>query len=99
MTLIVTSGKRDKIVLSIFSVSIEMKLGVNKEKHYIFARTNFNSLNCQRASVNIRKAAIDASLKEPKLITSAILQKHIATMLQLFSLKDYELYARHKITK
>lgn len=101
LTLIETSGKRGRKVPIILredmrnGIELLIKhrsdVGVFKDNKYIFARTNFNSLNCQRASESIKKSAIDAGLKEPNLITSTKLRKHIATMSQLFNLKENEL--------
>ena len=65
--------------------------GVAKDNPFIFARNNFNSLNSQWACDVVKRVARNAKLKQPNFIFSTKLQKHIATMSQLFNLKDNEL--------
>ena len=101
LTLIETRGKRGKKVAILLKEEMKRAIelliktrktaGVDDRNPYIFARTNFNSLNCQRSHDVIKKVSKDAKLEAPHLISSTKLRKHIATMSQIFNLKDNEL--------
>ena len=101
LTLIETRGKRGNKVVILLKEEMKRAIklliktrktaGIDDRNPCIFARTNFNSLNCQGSHDVLRKVSKDAKLKAAPLISSTKLRKHIATMSQIFNLKDNEL--------
>ena len=66
-------------------------VGVNKGNPHLFAIPTSKSLNAIRGSDALRNAVISCGLSLPEAFTSANLWKHIATLCQLFDLKESDL--------
>ena len=75
------------------------KVGIAEKNPYVFARANRNSLKSLRGCDCLRQFALECEpkLNNPEAITSTKLQKYIATITQVLSLKDQEIdwLARH----
>lgn len=71
--------------------------GVSKYNPYIFARPYCNSLQALRGSDCLREFTNTMELEKPELIKSTKLRRYIATISQVFNLKENEVdwLARH----
>lgn len=65
-------------------------VGVNPENNFLFARC-CGSLSSIRSCDVLRKFAAACGAKQPSLLTSTSLRKHVATISQILNLKDNEL--------
>jgi hypothetical protein len=70
---------------------LRARSGVNKKNEYFFALLNNNSLNERKGHEALKSMVVKANLKQPKLMTSTKLRKHVATITQLFNLTENEL--------
>ena len=91
--ILLTSDMKNAIDLLI---ETRNKCGVSVDNIYIFAR-GANSLNHSRGHDALRIFCNEINLMRPELITSTRLRKYIATVVQLFDLKEteYDWLARH----
>lgn len=66
-------------------------VGIRSDNIFVFARANGDSQMCIRGSDCLRKLAIKSCVKIPANLTSTKLRKQIATVSQIFCLRDNEL--------
>lgn len=64
--------------------------GIHDENQFVFARDGHSQTPIRSSDV-LKKFASDCGAKNPELITSTSLRKHVATISQILSLKDNEL--------
>lgn len=72
-------------------IKCRVAVGVNENNPYVFAVSSSNSINYIRGSDALRKHAQSCGLKEPDVVTSTKLRKHVATLTQLLNLEEREL--------
>ena len=94
-------GKRGRVVpvllTSEMSESLQVllkyreKAGVALGNVFMFAINHSHSAGHSRGSDCLKKHSTEAGLKHPENVSSTKLRKHIATMTQLFNLKDHEM--------
>lgn len=65
-------------------------MGVNPENTFLFPRSG-DVLSCIRSCDVLRKFANKCGAKQPDLLSSTSLRKHIATISQILNLKNHEL--------
>ena len=65
-------------------------VGIRKDNKYLFPRSQ-TTQSCLRSSDILRKYAVECGAKQPNLITSTALRKHVATISQILNLKNNEL--------
>ena len=65
--------------------------GVLPQNVYVFARAHYGSLGHARGSDCLRELSLQCGAKEPELLRSTGLRKHIATVSQICNLRDNEL--------
>ena len=90
-------GKRGRLVPVLFTpqltecvdllVKTRDKVGL-KENEYVFARLNFGSRNHIRGSDILRIKSTECGAKRPEALRSTKLRKHIATMTQVYDMKE-----------
>lgn len=66
-------------------------VGISEENTYLFARPSLGSKTPLRGSDCLAIMAAESNAQCPAALTSTILRKHIATVSQLFCLKNHEL--------
>ena len=101
LTRVEVFGKRGRIVPILLTkamkssvdllVQYRREAGVSKHNEYVFASSNFLSEGYLRGSDALRKAAKEAELEHPELITGTNLRKQVATLSQIVNLRDNEL--------
>ena len=65
-------------------------VGIDKDNKYLFPRSQ-STQSCLRSSDILRKFALACGAKQPNLLTSTSLRKHVATISQILNLKNNEL--------
>ena len=76
-----------------FLNSLRSTVGVAAKNPFVFARAHHDSVEHLRRTDCLRHLTLqcEPKLKNPKAITSTALRKYIATMSQVFSLKEHEI--------
>ena len=65
-------------------------VGIDKDNKYLFPRSR-STWSCLRSHELLRKFALACGAKQPNLLTSTNLRKHVATISQILNLKNNEL--------
>ena len=65
--------------------------GVNSANPYLFARPNGSDTSFYRGSYCLHESSLSCGAKQPQLLTSTRLRKHVATVSQILNLKNNEL--------
>ena len=65
-------------------------VGIDKDNKYLFPRSQ-STQSCLRSCEVLRKFALACGAKQPNLLTSTSLRKHVATISQIINLKNNEL--------
>lgn len=101
MTLIQTRGKRGRTVPVLISNEVKTAMdlliakrdncGVMKSNPFIFARVYTTSITHLRGCDCLREVSEMAALQKPELVRATKLRKYVATVCQLFDMKEFEL--------
>ena len=65
-------------------------VGIDKDNKYLFPRSR-STWSCLRSHELLRKFALACGAKQPNLLTTTKLRKHVATISQILNLKNNEL--------
>ena len=71
-------------------IKYRKSVGIDKKNKYLFPRSQ-STQSCLRSSDILRKFALACGAKQPDLLTSTSLRKHVATISQILNLKNNEL--------
>lgn len=101
LTIIEIVGKRGRTVPVILTAEMKkwislliesrQSVGINEANKFVFARANYGSVGHIRGCDCLRSYSEECGAEFPKLLRSTHLRKQIATLSQLFNLKENEL--------